>query len=112
MKKGFVLVDIPETCRNCLFSRHHAAPLQDCVYCIVSTQGVIREHQIKRPNWCPIKPLSKEVEMQSFCCGTCKYHVPSEVPGDGDWVCDNAESEYYGIETGNADGCMDYEERE
>ena len=46
------------------------------------------------------------------CCGTCKYHVPGEVPGDGDWVCDNAESEYYGIETGNADGCMDYEERE
>lgn len=46
------------------------------------------------------------------CCGACKYHVPSEVPGEGDWICNNGESEYYGLETGYDDECMDYEERE
>ena len=33
------------------------------------------------------------------CCGTCKYHVPGEVPGEGDWVCNNAEVEEYALET-------------
>lgn len=28
------------------------------------------------------------------CCETCKYHVPGEVPEEGDWVCINRESEY------------------
>lgn len=46
------------------------------------------------------------------CCGACKYHVPGEVPGEGDWVCNNGESEYCGLETGYEDECMDYEERE
>ena len=46
------------------------------------------------------------------CCGTCKYHVPGEVLGEGDWICNNGESEYYGLEIGYEDKCMDYEERE
>lgn len=57
MAKGIIVVDMPEICENCLFSRAHAAPLQDCLYCTVLTRGVIRESQIKRPNWCPIKPM-------------------------------------------------------
>lgn len=55
--------------------------------------------------------LKGDVDMEQ-CCGTCKYHVPGEVPGEGDWVCNNGESEYYGLETGYSDECMDYEERE
>ena len=46
------------------------------------------------------------------CCGTCKYHVPGEVSGEGDWICNNAESEYYALETDYSDVCVDYEERE
>lgn len=46
------------------------------------------------------------------CCGTCKFHVPSEVPGEGDWICNNAESECYALETDYSDVCVDYEERE
>lgn len=57
MAKGIIVVDMPEICENCLFSRTHAAPLQDCLYCTVLTRGVIRKNQIKRPNWCPIKPM-------------------------------------------------------
>ena len=46
------------------------------------------------------------------CCGTCKYHVPGEVPGEGDCICNNAESECYALETDYSDVCVDYEERE
>ena len=60
MAKGIIVVDIPETCENCLFSRAHAAPLQDCLYCTVLTMGVIRKSQIKRPNWCPIRPMPEK----------------------------------------------------
>lgn len=26
------------------------------------------------------------------CCGTCKFHVPGEVSGEGDWICNNGEA--------------------
>ena len=46
------------------------------------------------------------------CCGICKYHVPGEVPGEGDWICNNAESEYYALETDfEFSDCLDYEEK-
>lgn len=62
MSKGIVVLDMPETCINCLFSRVHAAPLQDCMYCTVLTMGVIRKSQTKRPDWCPIKELPVRLE--------------------------------------------------
>lgn len=46
------------------------------------------------------------------CCGTCKYHVPGEVPGEGGWICNNGESEYCALETEYSDTCADYEGRE
>lgn len=43
------------------------------------------------------------------CCGTCVYHI--RVPLD-EWVCDNEDSDTYGLETPYEDFCEDYEERE
>ena len=62
MSKGIVMVDIPETCQDCLFSKNHPVPLQDRKYCTVLTQGVICSHQTKRPEWCPIKELPIRLE--------------------------------------------------
>lgn len=42
------------------------------------------------------------------CCGTCKCHVPGEIPGEGEWICNNAESEYYALETEYGDTCDDW----
>lgn len=42
------------------------------------------------------------------CCGTCTYHIP--MPLD-EWVCDNPDSEAYGLETGYEELCEDYEGR-
>lgn len=36
-------------------------------------------------------------------CGNCKYHKRIY----GEWVCDNEESENYGLETEYYDGCVD-----
>lgn len=38
-------------------------------------------------------------------CGNCEYRRCI----DGEWVCDNEESENYGLETGYSDECVDYE---
>lgn len=46
------------------------------------------------------------------CCGTCKYHCPSEIPGQEDWYCNNAESDAYGVETAYDDECYCWEGRE
>lgn len=37
-------------------------------------------------------------------CGDCIYHIPMPL---GEWICDNDESEYYGLETEYCDGCID-----
>lgn len=51
--------------------------------------------------------LKGDVDMEQYC-GTCKFHVPGEVPGEGDWVCNNGESEYYALETEYSDMCDDW----
>lgn len=45
------------------------------------------------------------------CCGKCEYHVKGEIPGEGDFVCNNAESEAYGLETAWDDVCEEFENR-
>lgn len=40
-------------------------------------------------------------------CGNCEYRRCI----DGEWVCDNEESENYGLETGYSDDCVDCEEK-
>lgn len=42
------------------------------------------------------------------CCGTCAHHLPMPL---NEWVCDNEESENYGLETGYEDSCLDHESR-
>lgn len=66
MGKGIIVVDMPETCQDCLLSKNHPFPLQDCKYCIVLTQGVIRAHQTKRPNWCPIRPMPERAHHKDY----------------------------------------------
>ena len=46
--------------------------------------------------------------MDKLCCGTCAYHI--RVPLD-EWVCDNEDSDTYGLETPYEDSCEDYEAR-
>lgn len=57
-REGMIFVDIPETCGDCIFSRTHAVPLQDHVFCTILSQGVICKGQL-RPEWCPIKPIPR-----------------------------------------------------
>lgn len=42
-------------------------------------------------------------------CGNCKYHLPM---AQDTFVCDNEESEGYGLETSFDDYCEFFEERE
>lgn len=46
------------------------------------------------------------------CCGNCRYHVQGEMPDEEDWVCDNGESEAYGLSTCFDDVCDECEESE
>lgn len=43
------------------------------------------------------------------CCGNCKYHRPMAQDA---FMCDNEDSEGYGLETVYDDYCDCYEERE
>lgn len=69
MKGIIVLDDIPENCMVC--------PIETCTKdmygyetsyeCPFEYKGYTGEfHRSKRADWCPIKPMSKEVEMQLF----------------------------------------------
>ena len=41
-------------------------------------------------------------------CGNCKYHRTDDT---GEWICNNHDGEYFGLETDYEDTCPDYEER-
>lgn len=42
------------------------------------------------------------------CCGTCRHHKPF----DGEWCCDNEESDGYALTTAYDDFCEEYEGKE
>lgn len=46
--------------------------------------------------------------MNKQCCGTCVHHIPMPL---NEWVCDNPDSEDYGLETDYSHSCEDYESK-
>ena len=59
MNKGFIVVDdIPVICAEC----ERAEIWSYKLYCLEEDRVI---HNSK-PDWCPIKPMSKEVEKQLF----------------------------------------------
>lgn len=56
MKKGIIVLDMPEQCSSCRFSCN----TNSIDFCFV----VIKEPELKKhtkiPDWCPIKPLPKK----------------------------------------------------
>jgi hypothetical protein len=45
--------------------------------------------------------------MKMICCGTCEHHTMK----NGEWYCNNQDSENYVLETEYEDYCEDYERR-
>ncbi len=41
-------------------------------------------------------------------CDTCEYKFPGEVPGEGEWVCNNGESERYAETVRPEECCKKY----
>lgn len=44
------------------------------------------------------------------CCGTCVFHCKAN--DQDDWICENPESENYGVWTEYADNCDDHQSRD
>ena len=47
------------------------------------------------------------IDMARKCCGTCAFNKPEY---HNVFVCDNEESDYYGLETEYNESCIDYSE--
>ena len=63
MAKGIIVVDVPSKCCNCRMGFENE--YYDQFECYFKPGEEIKPNA-ENPNWCPIKPLSKEVEMQLF----------------------------------------------
>ena len=61
MKKGFILVDIPETCLDCRFCREIDEGIEACCELELNPTDneLIREIDVsytqEKPDWCPIR---------------------------------------------------------
>lgn len=71
MAKGIIVVDIPEHCLDCDFCREINEGIEACCEISIDPDDeecwrMIEDYCQSKPNWCPIKHLSKEVEMQLF----------------------------------------------
>lgn len=59
MERGIILVEyIPDFCCTCDYASNEI--------CRINERDIDVDPYTDRPEWCPIKPLSKEVEMQLF----------------------------------------------
>lgn len=72
MAKGIIVLDeIPDNCFHCRLKKRLAGmSFPEDMICGIAEQSVYqyKPHNIygTKPAWCPIKPMSKEVEMQLF----------------------------------------------
>ena len=72
MEKGIiVLYEIPNNCFHCRLKKRPAGmSFPEDMVCRVAEQSVYqyKPHNINgtKPDWCPIKPMNKEVEKQLF----------------------------------------------
>lgn len=64
MVKGIVVVNIPESCENCVFSGTRAEPLSDHYFCRILTMGTTPKGI--KPDWCPIKEIPVRLEELKF----------------------------------------------
>lgn len=66
MKGIIVLDEIPQTCQHIRGNNEDGCPFGGMV-CQICDKDVM-EHTVHgtKPDWCPIKSMSKEVEMQLF----------------------------------------------
>ena len=65
MEKGFIVIDMPNNCWECecCITKNYAHSFGGEEYCGVTRQKVVDYFNSKtKPDWCPIKPLSKETE--------------------------------------------------
>lgn len=61
MDKGYIVVDMPESCKDCEFSDIYDAP--HCVGCSITR---MTHEGYDRPDWCPIKETLDKVEVNKI----------------------------------------------
>ena len=69
MAKGIIVVDIPERCADCPIEAYDETLYGDELnhHCPFEYKGYTDDvRESGKPDWCPIKSMSKEVEMQLF----------------------------------------------
>lgn len=66
MSKGIIVVDNPKECSSCRFSQQ-LNKIDEPGYCWLADNGEeIWAGKRYKPGWCPIRSMTKEVEMQLF----------------------------------------------
>ena len=55
MRKGIIVVDLPETCAECWFWKSFAGMTSDCSYYNKEVDAN------SKPEWCPIKPIPEKI---------------------------------------------------
>ena len=58
-KKAILVIDMPETCDECILLQEHLS----CLYCRAGHQRILTEY---RPDWCPLKPVPKKIDIAAF----------------------------------------------
>ena len=63
MEKGFIVIEkVPQTCQHIRGNKEEGCPFGGMVCQIYDTDVMKHVVHGTKPDWCPIKPLSKEAE--------------------------------------------------
>ena len=59
MAQGYIIVDYPESCKDCQFSDTYDLPI--CVWCNI-TRKAHNGDGTDKPDWCPIKEIPAKLK--------------------------------------------------
>ena len=57
--KAILVMDMPSSCLECPIGKDMSIPIETCIKCPFG-KCVIDEEVMKRPDWCPIKPIPEK----------------------------------------------------
>ena len=64
MAKGYIIVDYPESCKDCQFSDTYDLPI--CVWCNITRKAYDGDGTDKL-DWCPIEKMPAKAYHENYC---------------------------------------------
>ena len=83
--KAILVIEMPKNCLKCPLGKNMSIAIETCIQCPIG-KCVIDEEVMKKPDWCPLRPVpEKKQTTDDFwqgCVNIVRNHCIDEILGD------------------------------